>query len=97
MTPGGDGMYYFFTFNVVDAGEYAVLNLKVNRDILCQIQHDSNDSPDERGTGTCAVTQILEEGETLTFLPSGGPRGRQKRHSFSLNYSCSFFGYIFAK
>ena len=75
MPPGGDGMYYFSTFNVVDAGEYAVLNLEVNGDILCQTQHDSNDSPDERGTGACAVTQNLHEGKNLTFLPSGGPRG----------------------
>ena len=71
MPPGGDGMYYFSTFNVVDAGEYAVLNVEVNGDILCQTQHDSNDSPNERGTGTCAVTQNLQEGETLIFLPSG--------------------------
>ena len=62
-------MYYFSTFNVVAAGEYAVLNLEVNGAIMCQTQHDSNDSPNDRGTGACAVTQNLEEGETLKFLP----------------------------
>ena len=61
-------MYYFSTFNVVGAGEHAVLNLEINGATLCQTQHDSNDSPNERGTGACAVTQNLQEGETLIFF-----------------------------
>ena len=62
-------MYYFSIFNVIDAGEHAVLNLEVNGVILCQTQHDSNDSPNDRGTGACAVAQNLDEGDTLNFFP----------------------------
>ena len=66
--PGGDGMYYFSTFNVVDAEEHAVLNLEVNGATLCQTQHDSNHSPEDRGTGACAVTQNLNQGRKTKTL-----------------------------
>ena len=60
-------MYYFSTFNVVDASEVAVLQMEVNGVTLCQTQHDSNHSNNDRGTGACSVTQILVAGKVIKY------------------------------
>ena len=58
-------MYYIATFNQVDESEHAVFEIKVKGVTFCQTQHDSNHSPNDRGTGACSVTQKLMAGKAI--------------------------------
>ena len=60
MPPGGDGMYYFSTYLLVEIGDYGVFYITLNDDIICSTFPDHFDSGPDVATGSCsAVVDVV--------------------------------------
>ena len=63
--PGGDGLYYFSTYLLVDAGELASFNMVVNDDVtICTAQgdHSASEVDDDPPQAACSVMAQLNAG-----------------------------------
>ena len=62
MPPGGDGIYYFSTFLLVDSGgEFGRFDMRLNNDVICSTLPDhSHNGIDDYAPGSCsAVVSVL--------------------------------------
>ena len=61
MPPGLDGVYYFSTYLLVQGGEYARFDIRLNDDIICTANPDhSNSGGSDRAPGSCsAVVDVV--------------------------------------
>ena len=59
--PGGDGIYYFSTYVLVDEGEIAGFDVELNGDVICTTYPDHGNSGDlDYAPGSCsAVVDII--------------------------------------
>ena len=64
MPPGRDGLYYFSTYLLVDAGELASFNMVVNEDVtVCTAQGDNSASEmDDYPQAACSAMAQLNAG-----------------------------------
>ena len=77
--PGGDGLYYFSTYLLVDLGELAYFNMVVNDVIFCSAYGDeSSNSGSDYPQATCSAVVDVTEGkwihkfeEIKLFSPAG--------------------------
>ena len=58
--PGGDGLYYFSTYVLVDCGEDAEFNIMVNDMIVCTVYGDDVGGSDEAQASCSAVADVIE-------------------------------------
>lgn len=60
--PGGDGLYYFSTYVLVDYGEAAAFNIRVNGANLCTAYGDNdNNGASDHPQGACGgLAQLIE-------------------------------------
>ncbi len=63
--PGGDGLYYFSTFLLVDDGEYAEFEVTINGNRFCRALGDNSSGP-EAPQATCSALAHLVEGNVDT-------------------------------
>ena len=64
--PGGDGLYYFSTYLLIDFGEVAVFNIVVNDVIVCSVYGDeSSNSGTDNPQVTCSAVVDVTEGRVL--------------------------------
>ena len=68
MPPGGDGVYYFSTFLLVDFGEFGRFDMRLNDDVICSTlpDHDTNGSNDY-APGSCSALVNAVAGNGLTI------------------------------
>ena len=61
MPPGGDGVYYFSTYLLVDYNEVAVFDMTLNDDVICSTRpHHNNSGVNDTPPGSCsAVVDVL--------------------------------------
>ena len=61
--PGGDGLYYFSTYLLIDDGDLAYFNLVVNDDdILCTAYGDHDSAGEDYSQAACSAMAQLNEG-----------------------------------
>ena len=60
--PGGDGFYYFSTYLLVDNGEWARCEIRVNGLRLCTAYTDQGDSPGDEGQEACSGAYYASAG-----------------------------------
>ncbi len=60
--PGGDGLFYFSTYLLVDYSEWGRFNIRVNGEILCSALGDNNSNGDDYPQATCSSLTQLTEG-----------------------------------
>ena len=60
--PGGDRLYYFSTYLLVDLGELAYFNMVVNDEIVCSAfgDEDTNSGSDVPQATCSAVVEVTE-------------------------------------
>ncbi len=59
---GGDGLYYFSIYLLVENGEWGEFRLWVNGEILCSAYGDAYNSPSEDPQATCSGLAQLTMG-----------------------------------
>ncbi len=65
---GGDGLYYFSTYLLVNFGEFGEFNIRVNGEILCSARGDNNNSgSNDNAVATCSGLAQLTEGRLYTI------------------------------
>ena len=59
--PGGDGVYYFSNYLLVDDGEHGLFDMRFNDDVICSTHPDhSNNGNGDYAPGSCsAVVDIV--------------------------------------
>ena len=58
--PGGDGVYYFSTFVVVQDGELARFDMRLNNDIICSTVPDHDEGAPDLAPGSCsAIVDVM--------------------------------------
>ena len=64
MPPGGDGIYYFSTYMLVQLGETARFDMVLNGDVICTTfpDHDFSGSNDH-ASGSCSAIVDAVAGE----------------------------------
>ena len=61
--PGGDGVYYFSTFLLVDQGEFARFDIRLNDNLICAAQGDqSNNGDADVSQAACGAVAEVSEG-----------------------------------
>ena len=68
VTPGGDGLYYFYVHFFFARGEYASFDLKHNNVIVCVVFEDEIEGGDRAGAG-CGGVVTVQVGK-MVFLPN---------------------------
>ena len=64
MPPGGDGVYYFSTYVLVDDGEIALLDMTLNDDIFCSTYPDHSHNGDgDFVPGSCSAIMDVVTGK----------------------------------
>ena len=67
--PGGDGVYYFSTYLLVDAGEYGNFDMYLNNDVICSTLLDHTSSGvDDYPPGSCSAVVNLVAGKECPFI-----------------------------
>ena len=67
-----DGLYYFSTYLLINAGEYAQFFIEVTGQtgqVLCRAEGDSDSSGNDWSQATCSGLVQLTEGKNVTLLP----------------------------
>ena len=61
MPSGGDGVYYFSTYLLVDLGEFGRFDMQLNDDIICSTWPDhNNNGASDYAPGSCsAVVDVM--------------------------------------
>ena len=54
--PGGDGIYYYSVYLLVQDDEYSSFDIELNGDFLCTAYNDQQDTVFEEGPATCSAT-----------------------------------------
>ena len=59
--PGGDGVYYFSTYLLVDIGEFGRFDIRLNDDVICTTYPDHSDNgSSDYAPGSCsAIVDIV--------------------------------------
>ena len=66
---GEDGVYYFSTYLLVDAGEYGNFDMYLNNDVICSTLLDHTSSGvDDYPPGSCSAVANLVAGEECPFI-----------------------------
>ena len=60
-----DGLYYFYAHIVITVNSWGRFELMKNSETLCVMDGDSNDSPTDHDTITCAATRWLKTGKHI--------------------------------
>ena len=68
--PGGDGVYYFSSYFLVDQGDYGRFDIMLNDDIICTTWPDQNASSD-LAPGSCSAVVDVVAGKLLTLERCG--------------------------
>ena len=61
MPSGGDGVYYFSTYVLVQYGEYGQFDMQLNDDVICSTlpDHDHNGDQDYAPRSCSAVINVV--------------------------------------
>ena len=62
MPPGGDGYYYFSVYLLVDNGEYARFEMRINGLRVCTAYIDKEESPGDEGQAACSAAYYASAG-----------------------------------
>ena len=62
--PGGDGVYYFSTYLLVNPGEAGLFDMKLNDDVICTTYPDQSDTTD-LAPGSCSAVVDVVAGEVF--------------------------------
>ena len=65
---GGDGLYYFSTYVLVDYGKYGAFNIAVNDDVICTAFGDDSGSGAEYSYAGCSAMAKVAEGDHLSLF-----------------------------
>ena len=65
MPPGGGGFYYFSTYLLTNAGEFARVDMRLNDDVICSTRpdHNSNGASDN-AVGSCSASLEIVAGKS---------------------------------
>ena len=63
MPPGGDGVYYFSTYLVVQIGEWGHFDMSLNDDVICLSYPDHLDSGPDLAAGPCSAVVDAAAGD----------------------------------
>ena len=66
MPPGGDGIYYFSAYFLVDQGEYARLDMRFNDVIICSTYPDHSDG--DYPSGSCSAVVDVVAGDEYSII-----------------------------
>ena len=67
--PGGDGVYYFSTYLLVDDGEYAYIDIRLNDDVICSTLPDHNhNAASDLAPGSCSAVVDVMDGDVYFNL-----------------------------
>ena len=62
--PGGEGLYYFSTYLLIDLGEYGVFNIVVNDVVFCTATGDEDTNfGGDLPQATCSAVVDVDEGK----------------------------------
>ena len=62
--PGGDGVYYFFTYLLVQPGEYSYFDMTLNDDVICTAYGDHNhNGTSDYAPGSCSAVVDVAAGD----------------------------------
>ena len=62
MPPGGDGFYYFSVYLFVQEGEYGRFDMRINGEVLCFVEGDQQESPNDDSQATCGAATYVSIG-----------------------------------
>ena len=65
--PGGAGHYYFSTYLLLDEGDWAIFELRINGDRICRAHGDDDDSLSEYAQAACSGLTVLKEGQKVNY------------------------------
>ena len=64
MPPGGDGVYYFSVYVLVDLGESGRFDMRLNDDVICTTQPDHSDNGGgDYAPGSCSAAGDVVAGK----------------------------------
>ena len=79
--PGGDGVYYFSMYFMVDSGEYGRFDMFLNDDVICSTHPDHSDNgAGDDAPGSCSAVVDVVAGNNF-FVKSITGRARLIRIS----------------
>ena len=65
MPSGGDGVYYFSTYVLVEDEEYGIFDIQLNDGVICSTRPDHNSSGfGDTAPGSCSFVSVVA-GETF--------------------------------
>ena len=68
MPSGGDGIYYFSMYLLVQLGERGLFGIQLNDDIICSTYPDhSNSGASDYAPGSCSAVINVVEGEVFSM------------------------------
>ena len=67
MPPGGDGVYYFSLYVLVQTGEFAGIDMTLNDDIICSIEPDHSAAGSDYAQGSCSAIINVAAGDIYLF------------------------------
>ena len=62
---GGDGFYYFSTYLLVMADEWAGFDIEINGSSICRAYTEHQDTPNDEGPALCSGVTYATEGSLL--------------------------------
>ena len=67
--PGGDGVYYFFTYLLGSTGEFGIFDMTLNNDRICStyVEHNHSGSSD-LAPGSCSAVVQVVAGKEFSIL-----------------------------
>ena len=65
MPSGGDGFYYFSTYLLVASHEWARCSIDINGEVLCTVQTEQTDTPNNPGQAVCTAATYATEGWSI--------------------------------
>ena len=67
--PGGDGVYYFSTYLLGDAGDIARFNMELNNRVICSTRPDNfHNGADDTIPGSCSAVVNIVAGNVDLLL-----------------------------
>ena len=66
--PGGDGFYYFATYLLVQADEWARFEIRINGEVLCTADTSQYDTPSDAGQAACSGAIYATEGRQFVLF-----------------------------
>ena len=64
---GGDGLYYFSDYVLVDDGEFGYFDMRINGEMICAAFAQNTDTTTDQTTTSCSAIAYAVGGKTLNY------------------------------